>query len=228
MSTIEGRIAREVYNDLLPRWRSLGILFAADYDKYADPEKTLLDSLPLVLHDAKILYLICNWMREHGDVIHGERLLSLAKSKMLPYEEIMTLSALAEYAVAAGHKLQLIVRYAKRHIKKGRKVETSEHVALPVELGQSQPEPSFAKFGIIVPEIVNLSSKITDTKLITKTNIWIRNRIFFGCNWRADIYTALGRARRNKPSTYRLAKDLGCSNETALRIRKSFELLEAA
>jgi hypothetical protein len=228
MSTAKQRIAREVYDDLLPRWRSLGIFFATDYDRYADPERTILDSLGVILHDAKMLYLISNWIREHGDLIHAERLLSLAKAKELSYEDRMTLGALANFAVTAGYKLDLIYRYAKTQIKKGRKIETSEHVALPVVLGQSQPEPSFSKFGILVPEIIDLSSKITDTKLITETNVWIRNRIFFGCNWRADIYTALGRVKKNKPSTYRLAKDLGCSNETALRIRKSFELLGAA
>lgn len=225
MSTTGHRISRKTYDDLLPKWRSLGIIFATTYDKYVDPEKTILDSLTVILQDAKMLYLICNWIKEHGDLIHAERLLALARARDLSYDELMTLGALAQYAVTAGHRLQLLVRHANAHTTKGRKVETSAHLALPVELGQSQPEPSFAKYGIVVPEIIDLSSKITDTKLVIETNVWIWNRIFFGCNWRADIYTALGRASKGKPSTYRLAKDLGCSNETALRIRKSFELL---
>ena len=121
----------------------------------------------------------------------------------------MTLGALAGYAVAAGYRHQAILRYVKHKVKKGRKVETTEHIALPVAIGQCPPEPSFAKFGIIVPLIIDLSSKILDTRLLVKTNVWMRNRIFFGCNWRADIYTALG-----------------CGNETALRIRKNFALFE--
>jgi hypothetical protein len=101
-------------------------------------------------------------------------------------------------------------------------------MSLPMSLGQCAPEPAFLKYGIHVPAIAEMSSKIADLKLITKTNHWIRNRIFFGCNWRADIYTMLSRQDYQKATmtTYRLAKDLGCSNETALRIRKNFELLE--
>ena len=73
---------------------------------------------------------------------------------------------------------------------------------------------------------MDLSVKILDTKTIIKTNHWIRNRIFFGCNWRADIYTTLNHKKNKIISTYWIAKNLGCSNETALRIRKNFELVE--
>jgi hypothetical protein len=182
----------------------------------------------VVLRDAKMLYLICRWIKEHGDLIHAERLLSLARARDLSYDEVMVLGALADYAIKAGYRLRVISRYADGKLKKGCKVATAEHIALPVQIGQCKPEPSFAKYGIIVPEIVDLSSKIFETKLIVKTNVWIKNRIYFGCNWRADIYTAFGRKRKERASTYRIAKELGCSNETALRIRKSFELLEAA
>ncbi len=225
MSTTR-RQTKAIYHDLLPRWRSLGIMFSGDYDKYADPEKTLLDSLPVILSDAKMLYLITNWINQHADVIHCERLLSLLKVRKLPYDELMVVGALTESAREAGHKLDSVSRYIKPKIEKERKVQTSEHIELPVQLGQCPPEPTFKKFGIIVPTIVDLSVKILDTKTIIKTNHWIRNRIFFGCNWRADIYTTLNHKKNKIISTYWIAKNLGCSNETALRIRKNFELVE--
>ena len=217
----------KINNELLSNWRSLGILFSGAPDQFADPEKTILESLPLVLSDSKITFLISNWISQHGDVIHCERLLCLAKSKNLSYDEWMTLGAVVEYSVLAGHKLEALTRYIKSKIKKGRTVKTAEYMSLPITLGQCPPEPIFERYGIKVPTIEDMSSKITDIKLIIKTNQWIKNRIFFGCNWRADIYTSLSQHKNQKKrmTTYRLAKDLGCSNETALRIRKNFELL---
>ena len=216
----------KVDDDLLQRWRSLGIMFARSHCNFADPEKTILDSLFLILDDAKMLFLITNWMRQHGDLIHGERLLSLVKARALSYDELMTLGGLADYANSFGHRLRSVLRYVNSKVQKGHVVKTSAQVALPVQLGQCPPEPSFERYGIRVPTIIDLSAKILDTKLIVQTNVWLRNRLFFGCNWRADIYTALRRKKKARTSTYRLAKELGCSNETALRIRKNFELLE--
>jgi len=223
-----GRLSDEFYDDLLPRWRSIGITFARNPIKYTDPEKTILDSLLAILTDAKMLYLIGSWFKKLGGVIHTERLLSLAKARGLSYDEWMALGALAAYACEAGHRMDAIVRYAKRKVQKGHTVATSEHIALPVTMGQCLPEPTFKAFGIIVPTMIEQEAKIVDLSLAVKTSAWIRNRIFFGCNWRADIYTALGQKRKERASTYRIAKDLGCSNETALRIRKSFELLQEA
>lgn len=220
-----GHLSREYYENLLPRWRSLGIMFARDFSRYADPEGTILDSLPSVLSDAKMLYLIANWFRKQGDLIHVERLLSLVRRRDLPYDELMALGGLAQFASDAGFRVDPLLRYFRDKFRKGRSVETSGQIALPVKIGQSTPEPAFERYGLIVPRIIDHSSKIADLKLITETNLWIRNRIFFGCNWRADIYTALSRKTKERASTYRLAKDLGCSNETALRIRKDFELL---
>lgn len=223
-----GHLPDHIYEDLLPRWRSLGIMFAQSYNKYTDPEKTILDSLAVILADAKMLYLIANWFKQRADVIHVERLQSLMKTSALAYEQLMALGGLTQYASDAGFKLDPVLRYVKSKYKKGRSVETSEHIALPVQIGQASADPAFKRYGLIVPEIVEHSSKIADLKLITQTNTWIRNRIFFGCNWRADIYTELSRRKKERTSTYRLAKDLGCSNETALRIRKNFELLNSA
>jgi len=203
-------------------------MFAQEFDKYTDPEKTILDSLTVILSDAKMLYLIANWLKTYGDLIHVERLVSLAKTAPLSYDELMALGGLAQYASDAGFRIDPVLRYVKSNFKKGRAVETSEHIALPVRMGQSPPEAAFYRFGLVVPKIIEQSLKISDLKLITETNVWVKNRIFFGCNWRADIFTVLNRKRKDRASTYRLAKDLGCSNETALRIRKNFELLESA
>ena len=169
-----------------------------------------------------MLFLITNWMRQHGDLIHGERLLSLV-NRALSYDELMT--------GWTGGLYQLVwtpttlFRYVNSKVQKG---HWSKRRAGSVTgaVGQCPPEPSFERYGIRVPTIIDLSAKILDTKLIVQTNVWLRNRLFFGCNWRADIYTALRRKKKARTSTYRLAKELGCSNETALRIRKNFELLE--
>ncbi|MBI3535222.1 MAG: hypothetical protein HY072_07030 [Deltaproteobacteria bacterium] len=214
---------------LLADLRSIGIFFAEKPSKDANPEEVLIASLGVLAQDAKLLYLVANWMSVYADLIHTERLLFLIKNSPIPLTSLLLLAGLCRHASKEAKKLRLVCRKVKEQTKKIKKLKKSsvaEYMELPVKMGQCQTNPDFKEFGIMIPPIVDLQDKILSVDVTAKTNLHIRMRVLFGASWRAEIAAYL--LQNSETTFYRLRKDLGCTNETALRIGKQLRMIHAS
>ncbi len=204
--------------------RSIGIFFDETTTKNSNPEETLISSLDTLTKDSKTLFLVANWVSLYSSLIHTERLVFLIKKRNLSLPALMILGGLCRYGSHKSKKLDLVCRTIKK-ITKIKKISIAEYIELPVRMGQCASNPDFKEFGLTVPPIVDLSSKILPIDIIAKTNLHIRMRILFGASWRAEIATHL--LINGETTFYKLRKELGCTNETALRIGKQLRLIKS-
>ncbi|MBF0106053.1 MAG: hypothetical protein HQM16_12085 [Deltaproteobacteria bacterium] len=211
---------------LLADLRSIGIWFAESPSENANPEETLIASLGVLLGDSKLLFFVANWMSIYADLIHTERLLFLIKTRPIPTSQLMMLAGLCRHASKKAKKLQLVCTTIKKRVKQIKKVAIAEYMELPVKLGQCEANPDFKEFGITVPPIWPFEDKIVPIDLAAKINLHIRMRVLFGASWRAEIATYI--LLDGEATFYRMRKDLGCTNETALRIGKQLKMIHAS
>ncbi len=211
---------------LLADLRSIGIFFSEKPSRNANPEETLIASLEVLAQDSKLIFLVANWLSIYAELIHTERLLFLLKSRELPQCSVMLLGGLCRHASRDSKKLELVCKTIKKRFRTIQKVPVAEYIELPVKLGQCPANPDFLEFGITVPPIEQMRDKILPIALTAKRNLHIRMRVLFGASWRAEIaaYFLL----HGEFTYYRLRKDLGCTNETALRIGKQLRLIQAS
>ncbi|MGK5082428.1 hypothetical protein WDW37_03905 [Bdellovibrionota bacterium FG-1] len=210
---------------LLADLRSIGIFFGEKPSHNANPEETLISSLDLAAEDAKILYLLANWIDSYADLIHTERLVFLIKNRSLPLRSLMLLGGFCRHGARTARKLQLVCNTIHKRVRKIDKIPLAEHIELPVVIGQCEANPDFKEFGLTVAPIIDQRDKILPLDLTAKMNLHIRMRLLFGASWRAEIATYL--LLNGETTFYRLRKDLGCTNETALRIGKQLRLIQA-
>ena len=209
---------------LLAELRSIGIFFAEKPSRNANPEETLITSLGPLAEDAKLLYLVANWISIYADLIHTERLVLLVKNQPLPMRSLMLLGGLCRHGSKSAKKLQLVCNTIHKRVKKIEKISVAEHIELPVVIGQCKANPDFKEFGLTVAPIIDLQNKILPVDFTAKVNLHIRMRLLFGASWRAEIATYL--LLNGEATFYRLRKDLGCTNETALRIGKQLRMVQ--
>lgn len=195
-------------------WAGLGIAFAtATPVKNADPEKTLIESLPELEKDRKLLALILSWFAEYGFVFHVERIKSLASD--LSARELAWLGGIADYQVYGFHdqRWNTVKTFVEKKIS-GAKFSTSKLDELQAK--KNGKELAFFNFGLLIPKIDHaLTKKIAPRANVIKKNIWLRYRLLFGTNWRADMAAVM--IQKLAKNSYQAEKILGCSRETAYR-----------
>jgi hypothetical protein len=200
-------------DQLRDAWGSLGIAFNSQNHLQVDPETALIalvqsQEFP---DDKKIMSLALLWLRSYSKLVHIERLKTHAK-KLQPLE-LAILGSIAMKCVANGdHKWQTIVRLAEiGKLKKNFGVGDSEAFIKMRGL-----DKEFAEFGIrVAPILPDDPKKLFSRQKVLKGNQWLRSRLLFGVNMRADIATVL---TLNLAETgYAAAKLLGCSANTAYR-----------
>lgn len=159
----------------------------------ADPEKTLLECLTLFQDDRKLLALILTWIESYGDLIHIERLCTLAKSRALL--ELAWLGGVASHASQNDSRWSTVVRFVEKKLaNQRRRFETSQLDSIAVK--RKEKDSHFAKFGLTIPTVTPAGTKKLRARSATiQTNTWFRLRLLFGTNWRADIAMAMLQAK---------------------------------
>jgi hypothetical protein len=209
---------------LLSRWAGLGIAFARRRKKDEDIEQTIIDTLPHLRDDLKLLQLLLTWLQQMGDLVHVERLKALAKT--LDLTDLAFLGAIAEFTKTEFRSWELISNYSFKTLqsqyKSGFKPEVSEKVSLAVDYNRTEVDPAFSKFHLKVPMIeLADTKKLIPRKYILEDHRWLGFRALFGSNWRADIaYLIVTKASAN---AHQIASRLGCSYETAYRLKKALD-----
>ncbi len=206
-------------DDIRDRWENLGIAFAINSSKAsdADPEATLVESLKEFQNDRKLLALILAWLKEFGDLVHVERVKAMIPN--LSANELAWLGGLAQHQVThsasnRNSRWQSIVATAQKHLGKPAPLfETSKLDNLQSE--RNGEDESFALFGLRIPKVLPADSRKIRSRDIIKKNLWLRMRLLFGTNWRADVATTI--LLELAKTSYQAGKVLGCSSETAYR-----------
>jgi hypothetical protein len=202
-------------SDLLgDAWENMGIAFAVNKSKTrnADPERTLLASLGEFGEDRKLLKLVLVWLAEYGDLIHVERVKALAAD--LSTKELAWLGSVA--AIQKGdRRWSSVVESVKKRL--GRfppKHQMSQLDLLQAE--RSGADQNFLEFGLTIPVFEAAEPKKVRARAKTlEDNLWLRMRVLFGSNWRADVATLM--LLEQAQTSYQVAQLLGCSGETAYR-----------
>jgi hypothetical protein len=199
-------------DEIAAGWRGLGLAFEhPPMSKVVDPEKLIIDSLIYFYEDRKLVGLIFVWLKNYGDLIHVERLKAL--SKYISAEESIWLGALASFSYTFDRRWGVLLK--KCISKKKSNFSISDFDTLQAErLGA---DPYFAEVGIKIPVISwqDKQRKLLTRQYIIEHHFWIRLRVLFGVNWRADIAWEMVRDSNQTP--YQVAKRLGCNMETAYR-----------
>jgi len=210
-------------------WAGLGIAFATSSPvRNADPEKTLIKSIPEFEKDRKLLVLVLSWLSEYGKVFHVERLKALVVD--LSAHDLAWLGGVADYALQGigDHRWNAITSLIKD--KLGGKNKLPRFATSKLDELQAQrkgSEPAFSNFGLIIPKLEReqMSRKILPDVEVVKRNLWLRLRFLFGTNWRADVASVM--IQKLAENSYQAGKILGCSNETAYRNWKALKIANA-
>ncbi len=196
-------------------WGSLGIAFNARAVKNANPEETIIATIKSgeFPQDKKMFSLMLLWMNEYHDMIHVERL-KVRTADLVPFE-LATLGAIAKKMVVGGdHRFKSIVSTVEK--KLGTKRPVFEHGDDEVYLKIKGVDEDFMALGIhVAPLLPENSKKLMDRCHILKNNEWLKNRLLFGPNLRADFVTVYN--LKLATNAYKAAKFLGCSMNAAYR-----------
>jgi len=208
-------------NYLRDCWASLGIAFnSSEHKTCVDPETAIIEliSSSEFPEDKKMMGLALLWLEHFSKLVHVERLKILTKN--LGAFELALLGSIARKCVSFGD-------YRWRMIEK---IAQAKNSGKPVfSIGDSETfikmrglDEDFAVFGIRVgPVCPDNSKKLLNRQAVISRNTWLKNRLLFGSNVRADIATLISLKRAE--TGYAAAKILGCSPNAAYRNWKDLE-----
>lgn len=201
-------------DNLRDKWASLGIAFNANSNIVSDPESALIDFLESgeFPEDRKMISLILAWLKEHSELIHIERLKTLLKN--LGSFELAVLGGIAIKCVKFGDfRWNTIINYIKKRNTGRIRFDVDESEYLIQKNGE---DLEFSEFGLRLSKISEeRPEKILQLKIMIENNRWIRYRILFGVNMRADVATVM--VLKLATSAYQAAKFLNCSFNSASR-----------
>lgn len=195
-------------------WASLGIAFNVSSKACVDPETALVElvSSGEFPEDKKMMGLALLWLKHFSKLVHVERLKALAKD--LGALELALLGAISKKCVAYGDfRFRTIENLARKKISGSPKFAVGDSETFIKMRGL---DPDFASFGIrVAPIRTDDEKKLLRREAILKRNLWLKNRVLFGANLRADIATVISLKRAE--SGYAAAKILKCSPNAAYR-----------
>lgn len=196
------------------QWASLGIAFNFNAETISDPESALIAFLKSgeFPEDKKIISLILAWLKENSNLVHIERLKTLIDD--LGSFELAILGAIALKSRNFGDfRWKTIIDFVKKR-NTGKpifNINESEYL-----ISKKGEDPEFKEFGIKISLIEpERAEKIIELKKIIEKNKWIRHRILFGVNLRADIATV--KVLNLASTAYQASKVLKCSFNAASR-----------
>jgi hypothetical protein len=198
---------------LRDQWASLGVAFAYGSKIQCDPETAILNFVNSseFPEDKKMIGIVLAWLQEYSSFVHLEKLKTAAQS--LEGDALLVLGALALKCIKLGdHRWKVIEKLVLKNIS-GYKSSLSDSEVL---LKQHGLDEDFFKFGIrVTPVLPEDQKKLLVRERIFKMNPWLRHRLLFGTNLRADVATVKFLKLTN--TAYGAAKLLGCSMNAAYR-----------
>ena len=189
--------------------KGLGCNMTEKAPKDLFPEECLVQVSSALLKDPKALKLCWGALKKHQDLLHPEMLLKFLNNESTEPNVIGALLLKLNH-----RRFSKIVDHCKKAKFKSEK--PSKILQLAAKIGQTNYDIHFKAFGLDISELENIDTKkISSLEHLTKNNIFYKNRLLFGSNWRADIISCIQKGEEN-PS--QIKKRLHCSYETAHRV----------
>lgn len=205
-------------DDIIRNLSALGFAYnCLDPNINADPEKSILDSISHIhtVYDMKLLKLILGWLKHYGDLIHLERLKHLV---LLSSDKTKSwVCGIAEYMSQEDRRWNIIKKTTFLP------VDWPKNDFLDIQIERIGADVYFKKYGVIIPclDLTGVEKKILRREHTLRNHFWFRLRALFGSNWRADIVWQI--YRDPEQTAYKIAKNIGCTTETAYRNLKTLE-----
>jgi len=197
--------------------KGIGCNMQGKASKTLFPEECLVELSKLVLADPKALVLVTGAIERHADIFHPEFLMKILKSTEGDSNVIGSFLLKTK-----DRRFLKVIQYC--HELKYKSAKPSRTLTFAFQIGQAPVDPDFAKFGLKISELNKVDEKkITKRLLWAQKNIFIHNRILFGCNWRADIISAIEMGSENPTE---VKNRLKCSYETAHRVFNDYMLIQ--
>jgi hypothetical protein len=181
------------------------------------PEECLAELSLSLLQDPKALVLAVGAVKAHAQVFHPEFLLKTIKNRDCDLKVVGALLSKTK-----DRRFLKVIAFCREH--NFRSVLPSKALSFAFKIGQVQADQEFNNFGIKISQLDSVAEKkITKIDLFLKNNAFIRNRLLFGCNWRADIVSVIEMGFDSPTS---VKKRLRCSYETSHRVFNEYVLVQ--
>jgi len=195
------------------QWASLGVAFAFGSRTQCDPETALINFVNSseFPEDKKMMSIVLLWLKKYSSFVHIEKLKTPAKN--LSGDALLLLGAIAVKCINFGdHRWKSIEKLARTKSKSYTSILRDSDALI----NRNGLDADFLKFGIrVIPITPEDKKKLIKREQIFKMNSWLRQRLLFGTNLRADIATAI--QLKLSDTAYGAAKLLGCSMNAAYR-----------
>lgn len=181
------------------------------------PEECLAELSLHLLQDPKALVLAVGAVKAHAPLFHPEFLLKKIRNRKCDFNVIGALLSKTQ-----DRRFQKVIEFCRAQNFVSEK--PAKMLSFALKIGQSSADVEFGSFGIQTSQMdpVNVK-KITTIELFLKNNVYIHNRLLFGCNWRADIISVID---MGLDSPTAVKNRLQCSYETAHRVFSEYALVE--
>ncbi|GAB4419590.1 MAG: hypothetical protein OHK0056_29790 [Bacteriovoracaceae bacterium] len=187
------------------------------------PEDVLIDLAndPDLLSDKKNLILFITWISHHYKLIHVERLKSILIDSYLNPMAMSLIGGISSYAEALDHRFKVITKLISSKLPS---IEESLYIDDSYLLNKRGVDPHFSRFKIQLAKLeIENQRKLKPISQMIKDSPWIKNRILFGSNLRADIATIRELSLAN--TAYAASKIAKCSPNAAKRNWDDLELV---
>lgn len=180
------------------------------------PEECLAELSLHLLQDPKSLVLAMGAVKVHASVFHPEFLLKTVKNNPCDFNVIGALLSKTQ-----DRRFQKVIDFC--HAQKFVSEKPAKMLSFALKIGQTEEDVEFQHFGIQISLLDAVDDKkITKIELLVKNNVYVHNRLLFGCNWRADIISVIDMGLDTPTS---VKNRLGCSYETAHRVFGEYMLV---
>ncbi|MBI4405467.1 MAG: hypothetical protein HY537_14990 [Deltaproteobacteria bacterium] len=199
---------------------SLGFAFHGKIPKVAcDPEKTLLRVLPAFFCDRKLFRMLLAWLNIVSDLLHVERLSSLAEA--LPSELKKVLLVLSLKLLKRDRRWKIVKTHLNAEID-DKPLEVPAEFRDPYLISKYGIDEEFQTIKVKVARILpEDEKKILSLQGILRANGWLRLRALIGPNFRADVAYLYISGQATGPAE--TARVLQCARDTAYRNWRALE-----
>lgn len=196
--------------------KGIGCNMIAKAPKDMFPEECLAELSLHLLQDPKALVLAVGAVKAHAPVLHPEFLLKTIRNRQCDFNVIGALLSKTQ-----DRRFQKVIEFCR--VQNFVSKKPAKMLSFALKIGQSTADVEFQGFGVQVSLLDAVDDKkITKIELLLKNNVYIRNRLLFGCNWRADIISVID-VGLDSPTSVK--NRLGCSYETAHRVFGEYTLV---
>ena len=182
-------------------------------NSHISPEEVLINLCTDqdTLLDKKNLILLITWLLTYSKLVHVERLKAMLEASQISALSLAIMGGILSTIVKGDHRFKVILKQI--HTKLGNNSE-SLYKDDTFLLKKSGEDPHFSQFKVSIAKLeLDTPRKLKPISEMINTNVWIKNRILFGVNLRADIATI--RELSLSETAYGASKIIHCSPNAA-------------